>query len=216
MVFRKLHALLKLGVPAIALFVAAPAHAVSVTFSTTGTFTCTACTGSGTNIATFGGGGNLLSLAFTGVPSATVFVNPTSNSSAGQIQSSVSGNGATIPVPATLSLQITQTSPSSQDGTLVGELTGTVMQNGSDGALEFSSTSLVLGGVKYTLAEQSSDANGNMGYDIEPHDTNSGITTLQMRIDATEVPEPTFMTLTGIGFAVLSVVAIRRRRLQHQ
>jgi hypothetical protein len=153
-------------------------------------------------------------LAFQGINNKTVTLgkNNTSNASAGTITASVgaSGNGADI-TPSTFTLKIQQFSPTAGVGTMSGDVTGSIAVDSSNGAVEFSSTSVVLGGVKYTLQQEAEDINGVPGYDLEPPDTNNGRTTLQMKIQATPVPEPTFLTLTGFGFVGLSALAFYRR-----
>src|SRR5215470_1423212 len=69
------------------------ANAAPVTFSTSGTFTCAGCAGSGTNSVTFlGGMGNALMITFTGLGATSL--NAPTDSSFGNFQTFVSGNGA--------------------------------------------------------------------------------------------------------------------------
>src|SRR5215216_4935920 len=69
------------------------AKADPVTFSTSGTFTCGGCAGSGTNSVTFlGGMGNALMITFTGLGSTSL--NTPTGSSFGNFQTFVSGTGA--------------------------------------------------------------------------------------------------------------------------
>src|SRR5678810_547517 len=87
----------------------AEAKADPVTFSTSGTFTCAGCAGSGTNSVTFlGGMGNAVMITFTGLGSTSL--NAPTGSSFGNFQTFVSGNGA-INVSGTFTLTITQTVP---------------------------------------------------------------------------------------------------------
>src|SRR5512134_27125 len=70
----------------------ASAKADPVTFSTSGTFTCAGCAGSGTNSVTFlGGMGNALMITFTGLGSTSL--NTPTGSSFGNFQTFFSGNG---------------------------------------------------------------------------------------------------------------------------
>src|ERR671921_943150 len=81
------------------------AKADPVTFSTSGTFTCGGCAGSGTNSVTFlGGVGNALMITFTGLGSTSL--NTPTGSSFGNFQTFVSGTGATA--SGTFTLTITQ------------------------------------------------------------------------------------------------------------
>src|SRR5215510_9765900 len=85
------------------------AKADPVTFSTSGTFTCAGCSGSGSNSVTFlGGMGNALLITFTGLGSTSL--NTPTGSSFGNFQTFFSGNGA-ITASGTFTLTITQTVP---------------------------------------------------------------------------------------------------------
>jgi hypothetical protein len=46
---------------------------------------------------------------------------------------------------------------------------------------------------------------------IHPSTTGGGLSTINGAIDASAVPEPTFYSLTGIGFVGLVLMAVRRR-----
>src|SRR6185503_16140601 len=84
------------------------AKADPVTFSTSGTFTCGGCAGSGSNSVTFlGGGGGALMITFTGLGSTSL--NTPTGSSFGNFQTFVSGPGATA--SGSFTLTITQTIP---------------------------------------------------------------------------------------------------------
>src|SRR5215470_7570517 len=90
-------------------FATAEAKADPVTFSTSGTFTCGGCAGSGTNSVTFPGGpGSALMITFTGLGSTSL--NTPTGSSFGNFQTFVSGGGASA--SGTFTLTITQTIPS--------------------------------------------------------------------------------------------------------
>ena len=92
--------------------------AFNMSFTTQGTFTCTVCTGSGTNSVTFGSGGNTVTLTFTGVDTTVQVGAVKVPTTLGQIQVVASGSGFVFPtggnpnVPVvTFSLGINQTSP---------------------------------------------------------------------------------------------------------
>ena len=73
----------------------------NTTFTTSGFFTCTPCTGSGTNSVVFGSGGNTVTLTFTGVGSTTVQVGSSKvNVNLGQIQVTATGSGFVFPTGA--------------------------------------------------------------------------------------------------------------------
>jgi len=163
---------------ALALFSTA-AMATSVTYSTSGSFggggTCsgTSCT-VGLETITFAGTG------------ATV--TPPTFSPLGTF--SVTGFGSeTFSAPFTLT--ITQSAPPGGSGnlssTVSGTITGTTQSNAE---VIFSTTSVTLGGITYTIA---ADVNGNPGVVLVPV---GGISTLQGSITT---PEPASLALLGTG-----------------
>ena len=91
----------------------------NTSFTTSGTFNCTLCTGSGTNSVVFGSGGNTVTLTFTGVDTTMIVSGASQPVTLGQIQVTASGSGFVFPTPSnpnfflvTLNLGISQTSPS--------------------------------------------------------------------------------------------------------
>jgi hypothetical protein len=109
----------------------------------------------------------------------------------------------------TFTLTIDQTVPSLGSGGLSGALSGTISESSSGGTLDFSSTTLVLGDVTYTLQQPPG------GYDLVPPTTLNGETSIQMHIDTSTVPEPAFLGLTGLGFfGIVGITFLRNRRLR--
>lgn len=193
---------------AVLLCMAVPGFADSVTFSTTGTFTGSACASSGSVCSTGGG----VSLSFEGLTNATVTPDQpgkggtlfTFNSlgnfdaSAGSL-TSFDGVGFT--------LNISQTVPSSGSGSLLATLSGSLQTTSSGTEVIFSNpTSITLGGVTYQIYSSTPDGPGVV---LSPYSTNGGVTTLQGKISEVAAPEPSAILLLGSG--LLSLAGIRKR-----
>lgn len=166
-----------------------------IDFSTAGSFN-----GGGNNIM-FGSGADSLTISFSGVNITNLNDNPFTFSSLGNFQTATTGNGALITSGTTFSLNITQTVPTSGNGSLLGSLSGTIQQNQSSGLVTFSTTSVTIGNETYSLT--------NNPLPLVPPSTNNGMTTVQARISGPAVPD-SGATILLLGSSFVFLFASRR------
>src|ERR1044071_4315817 len=166
----------------------AEAKADPVTFSTSGTFTCVGCSGSGSNSVTFlGGMGNALLITFTGL--GTTSLNTPTGSSFGNFQTFVSGNGP-IAASGTFTLTITQTVPVAGSNSFSSTFTGLFSaSNSGSGVVNFTTTAVTIGGISYSIT--------NNPLNLVPPASNNGITTVQGQV--TSAPSCSPLNITTVS-----------------
>jgi hypothetical protein len=202
----------KMALPLLVAAFALPVFGMDVTYTSTGEF-CTApgpCANSTPlveNPAHLGITVGTVPTQYTyfGAQAVTATVDAPSQAVAAQFDVSDNGSNArTVPVNEVYTIYITQTNPAAGTGTFVGGFSGNVAFGSTTATITFSNTTIVLGGFTYTL-----DSNV---YTLPKISIPSHSDQIMMEVTQNTAPEPTFMALSGLGFAGLAFVAYRRKR----
>ena len=194
-----------------------------VDFMTSGAFTCGATavgcsTSDGGTMLTLANNGNTLTIMAMGISNpGTVLpndVNVITFNTTSTNMASLSSPAGVNTTGVTFTLGIDQTSPGPFNGTLGGSFSGSIDAKGSDTIVTFApnQTALTLGGSTVYALDFLSPAN-TVWTIPNPGIGAIGVTTETASVTSTTVtPEPTFIMLSGLGFAGLAFVAYRRRQ----
>jgi len=207
-------AVAKMALPILAAAFALPAFAVDVAFTSTGSFSGTAAS-CGADCIVLGVDGTAVDLSATTVGPTNVIIGPELFVKAVTFTTVATNALFNGPIPAneTFNLAITQTLPGAGNGSFVGDLSGTVsftssgnpVVNFCGAAATCARPTIVLDNVIYQLLPTQAV---NLSLPSGAGPSNAGVTNVEMSV----TPEPTFMMLTGLGFAGLAFLAYRRRR----
>jgi len=186
-----------------------PSHAVTVTYSTVGTFT--GGEDPGNNTYTNGG----LTIVFNGVPFQDVNDFP-SGISFGTFDTS--GSAADTPLTAldgTFELQIFQTSPTTGESpVLVGTLQGSLASAGGEAWVQFNEGDLTqtIGEVTYQITEADAGTPGRVNLVPPTIGSPAGVSSIEGTVNATVTPIPEPSTLLMGALAVPALLAFRLRK----
>jgi hypothetical protein len=188
--------------------------AFNTSFTTQGVFTCSLCTGSGTNSVVFGSGGNTVTLTFTGVTTTNILVGAEAvSTNVGQIQVAASGSGFVFPTNTPnaqsvfFSLIVTQSSPTA----------GSAAEN--FGALANSTTLNFSTSIRnYVFFPAGPNPPGfsytAIVYTFDPFTIPNFNSVVNLNADLSAIPEP--MSLLLLGSGVGTMLACFRKRLSRR
>lgn len=198
-----------LGTAALFATLAVSAQAQIVQYSTVGSQICVGAAGCGVASQTVGGGTGV-TLTFNPIASSTVFANPTTFGSFGEINVACVGGGTACGNQSlagfNLFINITQTLPTPGNGSIsAGVLSGSISGTASSASITWSvPNGVAIGNVLYSVL--------NTPLGLVPPSVNSGFTSIQAQItnNASVVPEPSTYALMSTG--LLMVLAGARKR----
>lgn len=202
----------KMALPLLVAAFALPVFGMAVTYTSTGEFCAAPGPCANTNPLVENPAhdsvtvGTYPQVTFLGAENVSAFVDTPSQAVAGQFDVSVAGSNPRFvpPTSSTYTLYITQTSPFAGTGTFVGGFSGNIALGSTTATITFSNTTIVLGGYTYTL--------DSSVYTLPLISIPSHTDQIMMEVTQNTTPEPTFMALSGLGFAGLAFVAYRRKR----